>query len=110
MKAQITRRRMLGIALGAAAAPPGSGRRAPEAPTAAPAKTDAKPADAGKPAEATKPAADSKPAAAAPAAGAKAEEIVFWPRSPSESQVVWEKITPVAKKLFPELTVNLQAP
>lgn len=45
-----------------------------------------------------------------PAAGAKAETITFWPRSPSEQSVVWEKILPLQKQMFPELTVNLEAP
>jgi ABC-type glycerol-3-phosphate transport system substrate-binding protein len=103
MQAQFSRRRMLAVALVALAATPlaaACGETAP--PTQAPA---AKPAD--------KPAADAKPnapAAAAPAAAAKPQEIIFWPRSPSESQVVWEKITPIAKKMFPEVTVTLQAP
>lgn len=39
-----------------------------------------------------------------------AATIVFWPRSPSESAVVWEKLLPIAKKMFPQLTIKLQAP
>lgn len=51
----------------------------------------------------------AKPAqTAAPSAGAAT--VVFWPRSPSESAVVWEKLLPIAKKMFPQLTVKLQAP
>jgi multiple sugar transport system substrate-binding protein len=69
-------------------------------PTAAPAATTA-PAAAG---------SASKPAAAAPATGGAPAEIVFWPRSPSESQVVWEKIIPIQQKMFPELKVTLQPP
>jgi multiple sugar transport system substrate-binding protein len=104
MKQQVSRRRMLALTLVAAAAPLAAACGQPAPPTQAPAKPAEQPA--------TK-SADAKPGApqaAAPAAAAKAEEIVFWPRGPSESSVVWEKIVPIAKKLFPELTVNLQPP
>lgn len=47
---------------------------------------------------------------AKPAGASKAEEITFWPRSPSEQSVVWEKIVPLQKQMFPELTVKLEAP
>src|SRR5437879_2369604 len=94
MNRQISRRRVRGIALVAAAAPLAAACGAPASPTAAPPATkpaESKPAEPAKPAaEAAKPAAEAaKPtvAAAAPAAGAKATEIIFWPRSPSEAEV-----------------------
>jgi ABC-type glycerol-3-phosphate transport system substrate-binding protein len=45
-----------------------------------------------------------------PPGAAKAEAITFWPRSPSEQSVVWEKLLPIQKQMFPELTVKLEAP
>ena len=48
--------------------------------------------------------------AAKPAAAAKPVTISFWPRNPSESSVVWEKLIPIQQKLFPNLTVNLEPP
>ncbi len=44
------------------------------------------------------------------AASGKAVEIEFWPRSPSESSVVWEKILPIAKQMYPDLTIKLSPP
>ncbi len=73
--------------LGAAACSPGA-----PAPTTAPA-AQATSGPTGKPAVAGKPA-----------------EISFWPRNPSESSVVWEKILPIAKQMFPDLTVRLEPP
>ncbi len=50
-----------------------------------------------------KPAQSASPVAAA-------ATIVFWPRSPSEGDVVWKKILPIASKMYPGLTVKLEAP
>ncbi len=44
------------------------------------------------------------------AVAGKTAEIIFWPRNPGESSVVWEKIVPLAKKMYPEVTVKLQPP
>src|SRR5829696_1505833 len=108
MTSPISRRRVLGFALVAAAAPLVAACGSAPSPTAVPAK-----ADAAKPAEPAKPAAEAaKPtvAAAAPAAGAKAAEIIFWPRNPSEAEVVWQKLIPIQQKMFPELTVKFEPP
>jgi ABC-type glycerol-3-phosphate transport system substrate-binding protein len=111
MRTQFSRRRMLGITLVAVAAPLAAACGAPSAPTAAPTAAPAK--------SEVKPAADGKPgidtpkptvAAAAPAAGAKAAEVIFWPRSPSEAEVVWQKLIPIQQKMFPELTVKFEPP
>src|SRR5579884_3455669 len=101
MNKRITRRAVLALVLGGSAAALLAACGQAAATTAAPAATSA-------PASASGQA--SKPAAAAPASGSTVAEIVFWPRSPSESQVVWEKIIPIQQKMFPELKVNLQPP
>lgn len=40
----------------------------------------------------------------------KPVEIVFWPRNPSESDVVWSKLLPLAKESFPDITIKLEPP
>ena len=101
MNRHMTRRAVLELVLGGSAAALLAACGQAAAPTTAPAATSAAASTSGQ---------ASKPAAAAPASGGAAAEIVFWPRSPSESQVVWEKIIPIQQKMFPELKVNLQAP
>ena len=115
MNRHFTRRGILGVALGGAAVALLAACGQTAAPTAAPASSSGGAASATTaPASSggSQPAATSasKPAAAAPSTGSAPAEIVFWPRSPSESQVVWEKIIPIQQKMFPELKVNLQAP
>lgn len=55
-------------------------------------------------------AAPTSGPAATPAPAAKSAEITFWPRNPSESSIVWEKVLPIAKKTYPELVVKLEPP
>lgn len=112
MRHGLSRRHLIGLLVGGSAAAmlAACGQTPPPAPTAAPSQGAAgKPAAPAPGTAATKPADAAKPAAAA-AKGAAPAEIIFWPRGPSESQVVWEKILPIAKKMYPELTVTLQPP
>ncbi len=112
---QMSRRRLVASIAAAATLPFLAACGAAPAPTevpkpAAAAPAAPAPAAAAKPADAAKSAEAPKPAAAAPAAGAKPVEITFWPRNASESEVVWQKLLPIAKQMFPELTVKLEPP
>jgi multiple sugar transport system substrate-binding protein len=78
-----------------------TGSSAPAAPASSPTSGSAAPTAAN--------GTGAQPAQTAPSS-ATAAQIIFWPRSPSEGTVVWAKILPIAKKMFPQLTITFQAP
>ena len=110
MDRKLNRRGLLGVGVSFAALGIAACSQNAPAPTTSSSSSSTTAASSGsKAAPTTSTSSAAAPAATAPSQGA-AQEIVFWPRGPSESTVVWERITPIAKKLFPELTVKLQPP
>jgi len=44
------------------------------------------------------------------AVSAEGSEIIHWGRNPTEEEVVWKQLLPIAADMFPDLTITFQAP